>query len=56
MAEPDDLAILNLRRNRRRKKCLACKGSGQVIKYVRPNVIAMVTCIPCRGTGRPGGG
>lgn len=56
MADPDDLAVKNLRRNRRRKKCRACKGSGHVMKYIRPGLIDLVTCIPCRGTGRPRGG
>ena len=52
MADPDDLAIRNLARNRYRKKCASCGGSGYVMKYVRPNVVALVECTLCNGTGR----
>lgn len=51
MADPDEIAVMNLRRNKRRKKCPACNGAGQVMQYVRPRVVGMVACIPCRGTG-----
>jgi DnaJ-class molecular chaperone len=51
MADPDELAVMNLRRNKGRKKCLSCNGAGQVMKYIRPRVVGMVECIPCRGTG-----
>ena len=52
MADPDDRAIRNLARNRYRKKCGSCGGSGYVMKYVRPNVVALVECTLCNGTGR----
>ena len=54
MADPDDLAIRNLARNRHRQKCPNCSGSGYVMKYIRPNVVGMVECLSCRGSGRWG--
>lgn len=52
MADPDARARLNLARNRNRRKCPSCRGSGYVMKYVRPNVVDMVECLSCRGTGQ----
>jgi len=54
MPDPDDLAVLTLHRNRHKAKCIACGGSGHVFKYIRPNVVGMVQCLSCKGTGRGG--
>jgi hypothetical protein len=51
-AEPDLIAVMNLRHNEQSKTCLSCNGAGQVLKYIRPRIVAMVECVPCRGTGK----
>lgn len=33
-------------------KCQICWGTGNVMKYVRPNVMSSVQCIACRGSGQ----
>jgi DnaJ-class molecular chaperone len=38
--------------SRRKRKCSACHGTGHVMKYVQPNVIGLVSCLVCRGTGK----
>lgn len=50
--DADDRAILNLHRNRHKRKCTGCNGSGFVMKYIRPNLIDLVECLLCKGTGR----
>lgn len=51
MADPDDEAIANLRRNEGKPKCNQCNGTGYVMKYVLPKVTDLVKCLGCGGTG-----